>query len=435
MSTQKELKENARRLNLTPESLAVYLDAGRGVLARGSRRRMHAMIKPGGSACNLDCTYCYYHGKEELLGRSNRCMSDETLERFIESYILDQEAEEIPFIWQGGEPTLLGLDFFRRVLALQAKYTPQGRRVTNDLQTNGTLLDDDWCVFLKENNFLVGLSVDGPRDLHEAYRPTKRGESSFDSVLGAAKRLHHYEVPFNTLTVVNRRSAKRPIDVYRFLRDELGARRIQFIPCVEPRQFEKIAPGYGAADMLPSFGSPRAKPDHPLSIVTEWSVDPDDWGFFLCQVLDEWVAKDQELVRVNHFETVIEQIAGRPALHCTSSPHCGKNVTVEHDGRVYSCDHYVFPEFELGNVNDRPLNEMVFSLRQLEFGLSKRNALSRECLQCPHLKLCWGDCPRNRLLSTRPDEGNLSYLCGGWKRFFDHAVPELVPVAWHKLAK
>ncbi len=432
MTKLKELKDHASRLNLTPESLAVYLDAGRGVLAPGAQRRMHAMIKPGGSACNLNCTYCYYLGKKELLGQNNRRMSDETLERFIKSYISGQEAEEIPFIWQGGEPTLLGLGFFRRVLELQAKYAPPGRRVLNDLQTNGTLLDDEWCAFLKENDFLVGLSIDGPRDLHEAFRPTKQGKSSFDTVLQGVERLQRHGVPFNTLTVVNRQNAKRPLDVYRFLRDELGSTRMQFLPCVEPRQFEKVAPGFEEAGTLPDSGSPRAKPDHPQSVVTEWSVDPDDWGDFLCCVLDEWLAKDQKNIRVNHFETVIEQIAGRPALHCTSSPHCGKNVAVEHDGRVYSCDHYVYPEFELGNVLKRPLSEMVFSLRQLEFGLNKRNTLPEQCRQCRHLRLCWGDCPRTRLLRTRPGEGNLSYLCSGWQRFFEHASAALIPVAWNK---
>jgi uncharacterized protein len=362
-------------------------------------------------------------------------MTDETLERFVESYISGQEAEEISFIWQGGEPTLLGLDFFRRALELQAKYAPQGRRIMNDLQTNGTLLDDEWCAFLKENDFLVGLSIDGPREIHEAFRPTRNGQSSFDSVLQAAQILRRHGVPFNTLTVVNRQNAKRPLDVYRFLRDEVGSTRMQFLPCIEPRQFEKVAPGYEDAGTLPDSDSPRAKPDHPLSVVTEWSVDPDDWGGFLCSLLDEWLAKDQKLVRVNHFETVIEQIAGRPALQCTSSPHCGKNVTVEHDGRVYSCDHYVYPEYELGNVLKRSLSEMVFSLRQLEFGLNKRNTLPEECTQCRHLSLCWGDCPRTRLLRNRPGEGNLSYLCNGWKRFFDHATSALISVAWKNLSK
>lgn len=423
--TRDELAAHARRLNLTPESLAVYLDAGRGVLAPGARRRMNVMAKPAGSACNLACTYCYYAGKKELLGHGRLRMSEATLERFVSSYIRGQDAEEIAFVWQGGEPTLLGLDFFRRVVALQAKHVPRGRRVTNDLQTNGTLLDDAWCAFLAANRFVVGLSVDGPRELHEAHRPTRRGTSSFDRVLDAAARLHRHRVPFATLTVVSRRTAARPLEVYRFLRDEVGSTCMQLLPCVQPRGFETTAPGGRDPWTLPDADAPEARPDHASSVVTEWSVDPDEWGTFLCSVFDEWAANDRGVVKVDHFESARAQLAGGAPLQCSKSPHCGKNVAVEHDGRVYACDHYVYPEWELGSVHERPLAELVFSLRQLELGLAKRSTLPRECRRCPHLRLCWGDCPRTRLLRTRPGEGPLSYLCRGWRRFFDHAVPVL----------
>ncbi|GAA5786030.1 anaerobic sulfatase maturase [Chitiniphilus shinanonensis] len=416
---------HAQRLNISPEALQNYLDAGRDQPGAGIRRTLHATVKTVGSACNLDCNYCYYLSKEQLLAQKNQRIDDAMLERFIADYIASQDGDEIAFTWHGGEPTLLGVGFFRKVVALQARYLPPGRRIVNDLQTNGTLLNDEWAAFLAEHDFLVGLSIDGPRALHDRYRPTKSGQPSFDAVVAGAQHLRRHGVPFSTLTVVNRHNAREPLAVYRFLRDELGAGYMQFIPCVEPRQFEQVAPGHLPAGQLAERGSPRSRPGHPLSIVTDWSVDPDDWGGFLSAVFDEWVAHDLNRVRVNLFETVIAQWQGKPAMLCTSSPFCGKNVAVEQDGRVYSCDHYVYPEYEIGRLGERSLSQMVFSLRQLEFGLDKFNSLPGECRRCEYLKLCYGECPRTRLLKTRPGEGNLSYLCSGWKRFYSHAAPTL----------
>jgi uncharacterized protein len=415
----------AARLHIRPEAVQTYLDAGRGKRADGVERTLHATVKPVGSTCNLDCTYCYYLSKEELLEQKARRIQDDVLEQFIADYIDAQDTEEIHFTWHGGEPTLMGLRFFRKVVELQAKHTPPGRRISNDLQTNGTLLDDEWCAFLAEHAFLVGLSIDGPRELHDAYRPTKRGASSFDQVFAAAQRLKAHGVTFSVLTVVNRKNARAPLEVYRFLRDELGARYMQFLPCVEPRAFESVAPGHLGPGQLASFDSPRARPGHPMSIVTEWSVDPDDWGTFLAAVFDEWASHDVGNVKINLFESLIAQLRGRPSMLCTSSPVCGKNVAVENDGRVYSCDHYVYPEYEIGRIGERPMREMVFSLRQLEFGLDKHNSLPSACKECPYLKLCWGECPRTRLLTTGPGETNLSYLCRGWKRFYAHALPKI----------
>lgn len=418
-----ELIAQARQLRITPRALHTVLQAGEGHLAPGVNRSMHATIKPGGAACNLECTYCYYLGKPELLGHRATRMDDALLEAFIVDYIESQDAQEIAFTWHGGEPTLLGLDFFRKVVSLQTKHAPPGRRVSNDLQTNGTLLSDAWCAFLAESRFLVGLSVDGPVHLHDLYRRTRNGTSSGEAVVAASRRLKRHSVPFATLTTVNRINATMPLDVYRFLRDELGSSSMQFIPCVEPNRFEEIAPGHHCDGSLPENGSPTARPGHPRSAVTSWSVDPDDWGRFLCSIFDEWATRDVGRVKVNLFETVIAQLHGRPALICTSSPFCGKNVAVEHDGRVYACDHFVYPEHEIGRIGERSLSEIVFSRRQLEFGLAKSTSLSRQCRECPHLKLCWGECPRTRLLRTREGEGNLSYLCRGWRRFFDHALP------------
>ncbi len=420
-----EIVIQARRLGISAEALQTYLDAGTGKRAPGVVRSLHAMAKPIGSACNLDCTYCYYLSKEQLLGQDKRRMSDEVLEAYVAGYIESQDAEEIAFTWHGGEPTLLGVAFFEKVVRFQEKYRPAGRRITNDIQTNGTLLDDEWCSFLARNGFLVGLSIDGPRDLHDRYRPTKGGQGSFDAVVAGARRLAAHGIPFGTLTVVNRETAKRPLDVYRFLRDELGSRYMQLIPCVEPVQFATTAPDRHEAADLPPVGSARARVAHPRSVVTEWSVGSRDWGRFLAAVFDEWAEHDRGRVKINLIESFLAQVNGQPSLMCTSSPVCGKNIAVEHDGRVYSCDHYVYPEHEIGRVGETPLAEMVFSVRQLEFGLNKFNTLPGECRKCPYLNLCYGECPRTRLLRTREGEGNLSYLCEGWKIFFGHAVPRV----------
>jgi uncharacterized protein len=430
VSHSPEVLAAAARLNVRPEAVQTYLDAGKGERAPGVERSMHTTIKAIGSACNLDCVYCYYLSKEQLLDQdSSRRLDDDTLERFIIDYIEGQDATEVAFTWHGGEPTLLGLRFFQKVVELQRKHTPAGRRVSNDLQTNGTLLDDEWCGFLAENSFLVGLSLDGPEALHDVYRPTKKGRPSFGDVMRGARLLQRHGVTFSTLTTVNRKNATEPLAVYRFLRDEVGSRSMQFIPCVEPRVFESTAPGALPAHLCVPADSPRGRPGHPLSVVTDWSVDPDDWGRFLSSVFDEWHTLDQGKVRINLFETLFAQLEGKPALICTSSPVCGKNVALEHDGRVYSCDHFVYPEHELGNLFDHTLAELVFSLKQLEFGLEKHNSLPRECRECEYLELCWGECPRTRIHRTRPGEGNLSYLCSGWKLFFGHSVPRARRVA------
>jgi uncharacterized protein len=420
----------AARLGISAEAVKTYLDAGIGKLASGVERALHTTIKPIGSACNLDCNYCYYLSKEELLEQdSSRRMSDEHLERFIVEYIAAQDAPEIVFTWHGGEPTLLGLRFFGKLVELQRKHCPEGRRIANDLQTNGTLLDDEWGAFLSEHGFLVGLSIDGPAALHDVYRPTKKGRPSFDAVLAGARLLQRHGVSFSTLTTVNRKNALEPLTVYRFLRDELGSRYMQFIPCVEPKGFERHAPSELPGPQLVPASSLRARPGHALSVVTEWSVDPDAWGGFLSEVFDEWYAYDQGRVRINLFESMFEQLQGRPSLMCTSSPVCGKNIALEHDGRVYSCDHFVYPKHQIGTLGAGTLAEMAFSMQQLEFGLDKHRSLPRECRECAYLSLCWGECPRTRIHRTREGEGNLSYLCSGWKRFFAHTVPRARRVA------
>jgi len=394
------------------------------MLGARATRRFHVMAKPAGSACNLDCTYCFYLSKQTLPGGpGGGHMSDETLEHFVRGYIGSVTGDEVVFSWQGGEPTLLGVEFFRKAVALQRKYAKAGQRIENDLQTNGTLLDEEWARFLKEHRFLVGLSIDGPKDIHDKYRVTKRGEPTFDKVFAAAQMLKRFGVPFNTLTCVNRFNASRPLDVYRFLRRELGSTYLQFIPIVEIRGFETSAPHTWDPARLPIVGSPEARPDHADSVVTEWSVDPDEYGHFLSKVWDEWLARDVGKVLVNFCETLVAQQMGLPSQLCIHSEICGKGIAVEHDGEAYACDHFVYPEYRLGNVRQRSLGDMVFSPTQVRFGYAKSEKLPAYCRQCEFLRDCWGECPKNRLLRTPDGESGLNYLCPGLKRFFAHALP------------
>lgn len=393
-------------------------------LGTRAKRRFHVMAKPAGPACNLDCTYCFYLSKPALAhGPGLGKMNDDTLERFVRDYIDSVTGDEVIFSWQGGEPTLCGLDFFRKVVVLQQKHAKATQRIENDLQTNGTLLDEDWARFLREYRFLVGLSIDGPREIHDRCRITKKGAPTFDQVFAAARLLERFGVPFNTLTCVSRYNAKRPLDVYRFLRRELGSTYLQFIPIVEPRDFAATAPQYWDPARLPVIGSPEARPGHPDSVVTDWSVDPDEYGYFLCKVWDEWISRDLGRVLVSFCETLVAQRMGMPAQVCVHNEFCGKGVAIEHDGSVYACDHYVYPEYRRGNVHRESLADMVFSPQQVRFGYAKSESLPAHCRRCAFLRDCWGECPKNRLLRTSEGETGLNYLCSGLKRFFGHASP------------
>jgi uncharacterized protein len=393
-------------------------------------RRFHAMAKPAGSRCNLDCAYCFYLSKETLPGGPGAGdMDRETLELFVRNYIAGVTGPEVVFSWQGGEPTLRGLGFFHEVVALQRKYAKAGQRIENDLQTNGVLIDESWARFLKEHRFLVGLSIDGPRELHDPFRVNKGGAPTFDKVMAAAGLLRRFGVPFATLTCVHRGNARRPIDIYRFLRKELDARTIQFIPIVEPKDFETTSPQAHDPARLPLKDTPAAHPGHPDSIVTDWSVDPDDYGYFLSRVFDEWRRKDLGTVLVNHFETLVARHLGLPSQICIYGEFCGKAVAVEHDGSVYSCDHYVYPEYRLGTMRETPLADMVLSRRQVTFGWAKSETLPAYCRDCEVLADCWGECPKNRLIRTPDGEPGLNYLCAGLKRFFRHAGPEADRIA------
>jgi uncharacterized protein len=384
-------------------------------------RRMHVMVKPTGALCNLDCTYCYYLSKQELLGKPDDWrISEEVLETFIRQYFEGQNHKEVVFSWQGGEPTLLGIDFFRKVVELEKKYCPPHVRCENDLQTNGTYLDNEWCEFLYEENFLVGLSIDGPKALHDAYRKDKAGRGSFDRVFRAARLLRKHKVNFATLSCVNRVTARHPLEVYRFLRDEVGSERMQFIPIVEHMSFSQIPPQYWDERFMPLLGFPGARPGNAESVVEDWCVDPNDWGDFLCRIFDEWYRKDLGKIYVHYFEAAVEVWMGHISPLCTQAPMCGKGLALEHDGSVYACDHYVYPEYRIGKITDRPLDEMAYSEGQERFGRRKEAMLPEYCRQCTYKFACFGECPKNRFIKTPDGEPGLNYLCSGWKKFFSH---------------
>jgi len=393
---------------------------------QGLKHRFHAMIKPVGAACNLNCTYCFYLHKRELLDQpAAPRMSEAMLEEHIRQYIEAQNGDEVVFSWQGGEPTLLGLDFFRRVVELEQRHKKPFQRIENDLQTNGLLIDEEWARFLKQHNFLVGLSIDGPKELHDRFRIGREGTSTHDRVMATARLLKKHGVPFNALCVVNRENSKRPLDVYRFLTRELGVQRVQFNPCVEPKVFETTAPHAWNPTTLPVVGTPQARPGHKDSVVTDWSVDADDWGDFLCKVWDDWYRRDYGRIHVDLFENAVAQSLGMPAQRCVTAEFCGKGLAVEHNGDVFACDHYVYPRFRLGNLREQHLGEMAYSDKQKSFGYAKRNTLPRYCRECEYLRLCWGECPKNRLLCTPEGDHGLCYLCPGQKLFFCHIQRDL----------
>jgi uncharacterized protein len=389
----------------------------------------HLMIKPVGPRCNLVCTYCYYLQKQAAPATEGPTMSDGTLEKLIEQYIGSHSDGTVTFSWQGGEPTLAGMDFFQKAVELQKKHGQPGVTVENTLQTNGTLLDDRWCRFLRENCFLVGLSVDGPGPLHDRYRVSGRGEPTSPSVVQASQLLRKHKVEFNTLTVVHRHNAGHPLRVYRFLRNVIGSRYMQFIPCVEPKGFERGPTGDLDPRTAPRPDDLSARPGSKGSVVTEWSVDPDDYGSFMNAVFDEWVGRDIGTIHVMNFELALASWLGLPSSACIFSGRCGNALAVERDGSVYSCDHFVFPEHRLGSIHHLGLKSMVTSDRQVAFGERKSGGLPALCRECRFLFACRGECPKNRLLRTPQGEAGLNYLCRGLQLFFAHADPWLAAMA------
>jgi len=386
------------------------------------RTAFHVMTKPIGPICNLDCKYCFYLEKEKLFpSNENFKMSDEVLETYVRQYIEGQDVPDVSFAWQGGEPTLLGVKSFRKVVELQRKYAG-GKRIHNAIQTNGTLLDDEWCEFLQAEKFLVGLSIDGPARLHNAYRVDKQGRDTYDEVRRGLRLLQKHRVEFNTLTVVNRANARHPREVYRFLRG-IGSGFLQFIPLVE-RLPDAEARKLGLDLALP----PRADEEDPRRLpVTDWSVEPKAYGEFLCAIFDEWVSRDVGKTFVQIFDVTLGNWMGgshRGGL-CVFSETCGTALAMEHNGDVYSCDHYVYPQYRLGNILNRSLGEMVSSEFQRAFGGAKADTLPRFCRECAVRHLCHGECPKHRFLRTPDGEPGLNYLCRAYKRFFNHSAPAM----------
>ena len=377
-------------------------------------RAFHAMAKPSGSGCNLNCTYCFYLEKHAFYSDAGSRMSDETLEAYIKNYIAAVEAQaEVAFTWQGGEPTLLGLDFYRRAVALQAKYGA-GRRISNSFQTNGVLLDDEWCLFFREQRFLIGLSLDGPAEIHNAYRLTKGGKPTHKLVMRALALLQKHGVDYNILACVNRQSAQQPLKVYDFL-CESGAEFIQFIPVVErlaaPRESSAGLSLHGPGTAQTAEG------------ITAWSVRPKAYGEFLTAVLDRWIQRDVGNVFVMNIEWAFANFVGAPGAVCHHQPTCGRSIVVEHNGDVYTCDHYVYPEFHLGNTHQHSFAQMVDSPEQEQFGRDKFARLPEACKQCEVLRACWGGCPKHRFIPTEGGEKN--YLCEGFRHYFRHLPPYL----------
>ena len=376
----------------------------------------HLLAKPTGAVCNLDCSYCFFLSKEMLYPGSDFRMSDEVLETYIRELIeAHARAPEVTIAWQGGEPTLMGLDFFRASVELAERYLRPAQRAVHTIQTNGTHLDADWAEFFKEHEFLVGISIDGPRELHDAYRVTKAGKGSFDQVMRGLSHLREAGVEWNALTTIHAANADCAREVYLFLRDQCGAKFIQFIPIVE-RVTE------AGEDGTVPWSSWR---DRPLYVqrgdrVSGRSVTASQYGRFLIDVFEEWVRRDVGGVYVQMFDVALANWYGEPPSLCVHSETCGLALALEHTGDLYCCDHFVEPDYRLGNIRDRHMRELITSERQREFGLAKLKDLPRYCLECDVRFACHGGCPKDRFITTPDGEPGLNYLCAGYKAFFHH---------------
>ena len=392
----------------------------------------HVMAKPTGAICNLDCEYCFFLSKEALYPGSPFRMGDDVLETYIKQIIESQNVPQVTIAWQGGEPTLMGLEFFQRAMELVEKYARSGVNIENTIQTNGTKLDHDWCRFFKKHNFLVGLSMDGPEHIHDTYRVDKNGKGTFERVMTAARLLQKYNVEFNILCTVHSANGDHPLEVYRFFRDEVKTDFIQFIPIIEraTREMLPIANRGWGDQNLPSsveleslaVAKSSKRPLYTLegSLVTERSVNAEQWGKFLVAIYDEWVRNDVGKVYIQSFESALGSWVGRGASLCIHRSTCGDALVLEHNGDLYSCDHFVEPNYFLGNIKDEHMLELVSSDQQRKFGNDKRDALPRYCLECPVRFACNGGCPRNRFIKTPDGDDGLNYLCAGYKTFFTH---------------
>lgn len=370
--------------------------------------RFNMMFKPIGSLCNLNCTYCYYLDKADIYGKELK-MPLEVLEKSIKEYLEINDSEEITFDWHGGEPLLLGLEYFEKIVELQKKYKG-GKKIFNTVQTNATLLNPDFASFFKNNNFLLGVSIDGPQGVHDKYRKDKEGDPTFDKVLKGIELLHRYGVDFNTLTTINKASEGRGLEVYDFLK-RIGSRYMQFMPVVEyvNKKTNKIT-----------------SPDDEDAMLTSWSVSPVEYGRFMCEIFDYWVGNDVGEYFVNLFDSTLANYCGMNPGTCVYSETCGANAIVEHNGDIYPCDHYVYPKYKLGSIKTMSLNVIVGSNEMTEFGINKRNMLPSECLRCRYYFACHGECPKHRFDKTSNGNNGMNSLCQGLYDFFSHTEPYMV---------
>ncbi len=376
----------------------------------------HVMAKPSGSKCNIDCSYCFYLEKEKLYPESASSptswkMDDATLERYVIQHIEAQSSNEMTFAWQGGEPTLLGLAFFEKAMALQAKYG-LGKTITNTLQTNGLLLDESWCQFFKDHQFLIGISIDGPQHLHDAYRKTRSGKPTHHKVEAAINLLKSFGVEFNTLTVISDVNAKSPLEVYHYLKG-IGSAHMQFIPLVEREAQQQTEDG------LTLLHPGRSE----AVALCDWSVGSEHYGLFMAAIFREWVRQDVGKVWVQLFENTFAMTCGQPAQLCVFSETCGSAFAMENNGDIYACDHYVFPEFKLGNIHTTTIKEINESLANQQFGEKKKHSLSQDCLRCEFRSVCHGGCPKHRFAFSSSGKPDQNYLCHGYKTFFSYSAP------------
>ena len=370
---------------------------------------LYVMLKPAGAMCNLACEYCYYLEKSHMYNEGPKTlMSDSLLEHFVKQYIESQTTPNVLFLWHGGETMMRPLSFYQKAVELQKKYA-RGRNIDNVFQTNGTMLSDEWCRFFKENNWLVGVSIDGPKEFHDAYRQNCLGQPSFDQVMRGINLLNKHGVMWNAMAVVNDQNVKHPNEFYHFFKS-IGCRYIQFTPIVERLSEHED-------------GRHLAAPNQKECSLAHFSVTPEDWGNFLCTIFDEWVRNDVGKYFIQIFDATLANWVGVDPGLCTMARSCGHAGVMEFNGDVYSCDHFVFPEYKLGNIRQNTLLEIMYSERQHEFGRMKQGSLPSQCRRCDYLFTCNGGCPKDRFAQTVDGEPNLNYLCKGYHQYFKHAAP------------
>ena len=379
-------------------------------IANPFAKPLYVMLKPAGAHCNLACKYCYYLEKNKLYPTAQRhLMSDEILEQFTREYIEAQTMSQVLFTWHGGEPLLRSIDFYRKALSLQQKYAG-GRRIDNVIQTNGTLLTDEWCEFFAQNHWLVGISIDGPQPDHDHYRLTAAGKPSWKKVMQGIKLLKKHGVEWNAMAVVNAYNVNHPLEFYRFFKEN-GCQFLQFTPIVE--RLTRHEDGRTLASLA----------DKNEISLSEASVAPEQWGYFLCAIFDEWVRKDVGKIFVEIFDCTLANWMGISPGICAYSKECGHAGVMEHNGDVYSCDHFVFPEYKLGNIRDHSLIDMLYGEQQQEFSRLKHSSLPRQCKECDMEFACHGECPKNRFMKDKYGDSGLNYLCPGYYHYYQHVAP------------